>query len=256
MSVTAIEHSVAETARFRSWGATHVGTVRRTNQDNYLNRPDLGLWAVADGAGGHDGGEIASAAVVSALQSLSPRLSAGEILAELRTRVEAVHAQLRTLGAERGADRLCASTLVAVVARGGHFCCLWAGDSRAYLLSDGRFTALSRDHSVVQELVDAGAITVADAERHPHGNVITRAIGADGDGFELDKRTGRLHPGDRLLLCSDGLSKCLPESALHAMLALDEDAAAERLVLAALAASATDNVTAVTVEILPDSRPA
>ena len=252
--ISGIEHSVAETGRFRSWGATHVGTVRRTNQDAYVNRPDLGLWAVADGAGGHDGGEIASAEVAAALQSVPDNLSAGEVLVEVRDRLEAAHARLRALGAERGEGRLCASTVVIVLARGGHFACLWAGDSRAYLCRAGKFTQLTRDHSLVEELLASGAITAAEAERHPQGNVITRAIGTD-EALELDKRTGHLAPGDRFLLCSDGLSKTLPDPALAAMLAVDEDSAAERLVLAALAAQVTDNVTAVTVEVLPDQRP-
>ncbi len=249
-----IEHGVAETARFRSWAATHVGTVRKTNQDAYVNRPDLGLWAVADGAGGHDGGEIAAGSVVSALETVDPSLSAAEILVEVRDRLEAVHARLRAVGASAGESHLCASTVVVLLVRDDHFACLWAGDSRAYLCRGGALTRLTRDHSLVEELLDDGAITAAEAEHHPHANVITRAVGADSDTLELDKRTGRLESADKVLLCSDGLCKTLPDQAIAALLADDEDAAAERLVLAALTAQATDNVTAVTIEAMPDAR--
>ena len=98
-----------------------------------------------------------------------------------------------------------ATTVVVLLARNDHFACLWAGDSRAYLLRDGAFNQLSRDHSLVQSLVDSGAIAAEEADGHPHANVITRAVGADLETFELEKRSGRLHTGDRLLLCSDGL---------------------------------------------------
>ena len=251
MSGIGIDNSVAETPAFRSWAATHVGTVRKANQDAYVNRPDLGLWAVADGAGGHDGGEIASGAVADALRSLDADLPAAETLVEVRTRLDAVHAGLRARSAD---GRLCASTVVVFIARNGHFACLWAGDSRAYVSRAGTLTRLTRDHSLVEELVETGAITAAEAEHHPRANVITRAVGSDAEALDLEKRTGPLAPGDRFLLCSDGLCKTLPDPVLAAMLALDEDSPAERLVMAALAAQVTDNVTALTIEVLPDGR--
>ena len=167
-----IESSVAETASFRSWAATHVGTVRKINQDAFVNRPDLGLWAVADGAGGHEGGEIASAEIAAALQSINVRLSAGEILVEVRSRLEAVHARLRALAA-RDAIAMCASTVVVLIVRNNHFACLWAGDSRAYLCRGEQLTQLSRDHSLVEELLEQGSISVAEAASYPHANVIT-----------------------------------------------------------------------------------
>ena len=101
-----------------------------------------------------------------------------------------VHARLRAEGARRGG--LVATTVVLVLVRDGHFVCLWAGDSRAYLLREGVLVPLTRDHSLVRELVDAGTIGAAEAERHPHANVITRAVGAEVDGVDLDKVTGEL----------------------------------------------------------------
>ncbi len=252
MSESGVVHAVASTGRYRSWGATHCGSVRTGNEDAFVNRPDLGLWAVADGAGGHDSGEVASGRAVAALEGLGAELAATQALAEVRSRIEAVHAWLREEAARRGAGAIIATTLVVILARDDHFACLWAGDSRAYLLRGGVLMQLSSDHSLVQELVNSGAITANEAEGHPHANVITRAVGADIDVFELDKRSGELLPRDRLLLCSDGLCKTLPEAEIARLLDADEDAPAERLVLAALTAHASDNVTAVTIEVLAD----
>jgi serine/threonine-protein phosphatase Stp1 len=250
MSAGDIVHGVASHGPFRSWAATHNGMVRTHNEDAYVNRPDLGLWAVADGAGGHDSGEVASGEVAATLQALPQGLSAGQILAEVRHRLEATHLHLRETASQRGAGSVIATTVVVLVARDDHFACLWAGDSRAYLLRGGTLTRVTRDHSLVQDLVDSGAITEAASEKHPHANVITRAIGASTEILDLEKRTGRLMPGDRFLLCSDGVCKTLADAQLGTLLGADDDAGAERLIMAALAAEANDNVTAVTIEIV------
>ena len=252
MSDAGIEQNFARSGRFHSYAATHVGTVRHLNEDAYVNRPDLGLWAVADGAGGHQSGEVASAEVAGALQAIDAGLSASQVLIEVRTRLEAVHTRLRAEAMSRGAGVIVATTVVVLLARGDHFACLWAGDSRAYLLRGQELTEVTRDHSLVQELIDSGTINEAEAAHHPHANVITRAVGASGELLDLEKRTGRLITGDRLLLCSDGLCKTLPKDQLAALLADaartgTEHSDAERLIQAALAAQVHDNVTAVTI---------
>ena len=237
--------------RLRSCAMTHPGMKRRHNEDSYVDRPDLGLWAVADGAGGHHAGDVASGMIRESLEAVPPGLSASELLAEVRMRMEQTHATLRDEAERRGPNVMIASTLVAMLARGEHFACLWAGDSRAYLLRDGTLTQLTRDHSLVQELIDAGAIRPEEAEGHPRANVITRAVGAELDEFALDKVHGRLQPGDRFLLCSDGLCKTLPERQLAELLgAKDGVPAPQGLITAALALNATDNVTAVAVEVV------
>jgi serine/threonine protein phosphatase Stp1 len=235
--------------QFRAWAVTHPGTVRDHNEDVYVNRPDLGLWAVADGAGGHDAGEVASGLIATALDSIPPELSAEETLTQVRMRMAATHAALRERAARQGHGMI-ASTVVVLIARHGHFACLWAGDSRAYLLRDGALARVTRDHSLVQELVDSGQITDAEAENHPRANVITRAVGSEADMVELDKVTDRLVDGDRFLLCSDGLSKELSDAEMLEILRVDDaEPAAERLVAAALARNARDNVTAVVLEV-------
>lgn len=252
MSESGINLEAARSGSFRSSAATHAGTANRLNEDGYVNRPDLGLWAVADGAGGHESGEVASAAVVSLLQTIDGGLPAGEMLVEVRARLETAHARLHAEGERRGGGAMVATTVVVLLVRDGHFACLWAGDSRAYLLRGNALTRITRDHSLVQVMVENGTISEAEAARHPQANIITRAVGADIDLLELDKRTGQLQPGDRLLLCTDGLSKTVPEEMLAELLAGDDDSAAERLVTAALMAKVTDNVTAVTIDFVAD----
>lgn len=248
MPSSGIAQDAAEFGSFRSRAATHPGTAGRMNEDGYLNRPDLGLWVVADGAGGHQSGEVASAAVVAALRDVATGLTAGEILQEVRARLEAAHERLRTASEERGQGVIMATTVVVLIARDDHFACLWAGDSPAYLLRGDVLTKITRDHSLVQDLVEAGMITESEAVNHRQANIITRAVGADQETLELDKRTGPLMRGDRLLLCSDGLSKTLSLGEIASLLSLEEGADAEQLVMAAIDARAIDNVTAITIE--------
>ncbi|UPY37734.1 protein phosphatase 2C domain-containing protein [Sediminicoccus sp. KRV36] len=225
--------------------ATHPGAVRPRNEDNLVDRPDLGLWAVADGAGGHGSGDVASTAIAEALGSIPPGLSAAEMLAQVRLRLAAVHAELQARAMARGRGGVIASTIVVLLIRGAHFAALWAGDSRIYLLRAGTLHRVTHDHSLVQELVDAGTLSAEEAEAHPQANVITRAIGAEGE-LELDKVADRLHPGDRFMLCSDGVFKELPEAEIAAHLA--QGAAAAELVERAVLAGGRDNVTVVVVQ--------
>jgi len=245
-----IEHSALSAWQFRSSAATHAGAVRAHNEDSYVNRPDLGLWAVADGAGGHQAGDVASRVITDILKAVPTGIGAAELLAEVRLRLARANSALWVEAARRGPQAMLVSTIVVLLARDDHYACLWAGDSRAYLLRGGRFRRLTRDHSLVQEMFDAGAISAAEAEHHPSANIITRAVGAET--FELDKVTDRLCAGDRFLLCSDGLFKTLAEDELTRMLAIADDMLAERLLRAALERHADDNVTAVTVEALAD----
>jgi serine/threonine-protein phosphatase Stp1 len=256
MSDTGIDQNTARSGSFRSGAATHAGAANRLNEDAFVNRPDLGLWAVADGAGGHESGEVASAEVAGLLQTIDAGLSAAEMLLEVRSRLEAAHARLHAEASRHGDGAMVATTVVVLLARDDHFACLWAGDSRAYLLRDHTLTKITRDHSLVQALVESGTISEAEAIGHPQANVITRAVGADSDVLELEKRTGQLMAGDRLLLCSDGLSKTLPEEQLAELLSGDDATGAARLVMAALTAQATDNITAVTIDFSAGDGPA
>lgn len=231
--------------RWRARAVTHRGTVRSRNEDAFVDRSDIGLWAVADGAGGHGAGDVASAAVTAALAGLPAGLSGAEVLAQVRLRMADVHADLQRRAASSDQGHMPATTLVVMMVHGDHFACLWAGDSRAYLLRDGSLSQMTQDHSLVQELVDSGALAAELAESHAQANVITRAVGAP-DTLVLDKVAGRLDPGDRVLLCSDGLFKALPEAEIARL--LNAGGGPETLIESALAAGARDNVTALVIE--------
>ncbi len=151
----------------RSWSATHPGTVRTQNQDACLSRPEIGLFAVADGVGGQGGGEVASSQVVAALGAIPGDLAPAARLAAVRAGLQQTHERLLQTPVATDPAVIPATTIVVLMLHEGHFACLWAGDSRAYLLRDGQLCRLTTDHSVVQDLVSAGAITEAQAERDP-----------------------------------------------------------------------------------------
>jgi len=231
--------------RWTASAASHPGTVRTRNEDAFINRSDIGLWAVADGAGGHEAGDIASAAVVAALAAIPTGLSAGEVLAQVRLRLGEAHADLqRRAQSKTSSSPGPASTVVVLMVHGDHFACLWAGDSRAYLMRDGTLRQVTRDHSLVQEMVDAGMLAPGEAESHAQANVITRAVGSE-EALQLDKVSGRLQADDILLLCTDGLFKALPEAEISALLTAGNKA--ESLLECALKTHARDNVTLLTV---------
>ena len=231
-----------------SFAATDTGIVRKHNEDALVNCPEAGIWAVADGAGGHAAGEVASGMLAEALASVPGALGPDEAMSQIRLRVSAVHAALQAEAVRRG-DAMIASTIVVLLMREGHFACLWAGDSRAYLLRGGTLRQVSRDHSLVQELVDAGTLTAEQAEHHPQANVITRAVGGVEPELLLDKVIGPIAPGDRFLLCSDGLSKALDDNAIDILLQTPAADPAALLLRAALEAGARDNVTALVVDV-------
>lgn len=235
-------------AGFRWWAETHPGTRRTHNEDCYVARPEIGLWAVADGAGGHAHGEMASRMICDRLGRITAA-SAGVLLAELRNALQEVHAALRQTAQGLAPGAMIASTVVALLASDRRYTVVWAGDSRLYLIRGGKMSQVTRDHSLVQVLVESGTVRAEEAERHPQANVITRAVGADVDQLELDSTAGPIRPADRFLLCSDGLSKSLDIPEIQ-RIACETGAAspATSLIGAALARRARDNVTAVVVE--------
>lgn len=235
------------TASVRCWAATHPGLVRATNQDAYLCRPEIGLFAVADGVGGQGHGGVASSEVVRELDTVPTGLTPLELLNAVRLRLRAAHQKLLAEAAARqGATN--ATTIVALLLHGNHLACLWAGDSRAYLLRRGTLVRLTSDHSVVEEMLRAGSLTEAGAKNHPQGNVITRGIGVECAASLVDKAIATVEPGDSILLCSDGLIKAVAEADLMGPLQAEDPAAS--LIVAAVAWGARDNVTALVATIL------
>jgi protein phosphatase len=225
--------------------ATDVGRVRDENEDGYLVDEAVGLVALADGMGGHRGGEIASA---TALEALRAAVRSGDPVREaIEEANRAVYEKSLTDDALHGmGTTLTAGTLVS----GGTLLIGHVGDSRAYLLREGRLQQITTDHSHVEELVRDGKITADEAAVHPMRSVITRAIGMD-DSVDVDVFPVELHPEDRVLLCSDGLTDMLQESTIEAELRREDDAsrAAQHLVDAANSAGGVDNITAVVIAV-------
>ena len=234
------------TPALRHWAATHPGTVRATNEDAYLCRPEIGLFAVADGVGGASGGDFASAEVMRALAEIPDGIAPNELLGAVRIRLQSVHDRLQGVMGAHGRNPP-ATTVVVLLLSGDHLACVWVGDSRAYMLRDGALIRLTSDHSVVGEMVRAGKLTDAQAERHPGGNVITRAIGVHSGGALVDKVVASVEPGDRILLCSDGLFKAVAQPGIVDR--MSEPEPAEALLQAALVAGAKDNVTALVAQV-------
>jgi serine/threonine protein phosphatase PrpC len=233
-----------EAPAVRSVSRSHVGLVRSINEDRVFDCPEARVWAVADGMGGHAGGDLAAQAVVDRLRTLtggSRTIGFTDMLVALGQANGDIRQRNDRLGTDAGA------TVVAAMVHGTTAHIAWAGDSRAYRLRDGCLDLLTHDHSVVQELVDAGLLTADAAERHPQSHVVTRALGVSDDP-RLQTASLDLVPGDRLLLCSDGLSRSLrPDEPLRG----DIDRLGDQLLAASLGRDGSDNISLVLVEPTP-----
>lgn len=234
--------------RLEAQGITDVGRRRSGNEDGMLVNDELGLLAVADGMGGHQAGEVASA---TALESLRASVASGMAIREaIETANTAVYEKASGDSAYAGmGTTLTAGTLAA----GDTLILGHVGDSRAYLLRDRELRQITEDHSLVEEMVRDGRLTKEQAEHHPQRSVITRALGVDPD-VDVDVFPIDLRDGDRILLCSDGLTTMVPEDVIAEILLEETDArrAADRLIAAANAAGGEDNVTAVIADFVPD----
>lgn len=236
---------VPSVTQFDSYGTSHQGRVRTRNEDGYLVEPGLGLWLVADGMGGHDAGDLASASIVQHLSAIGAATSARDLRARFEEGLGRAHAQIQAIASERRVT--IGSTVAALLARDGAYACLWAGDSRIYLVRGGEISQVSRDHTEVQELLDRGAITAEEADSWPRRNVITRAVGVHED-VVLEAEQGAVHPSDTFVLCTDGLTAHVSDTEIEAaVLALTPSEACEALVSKALDRGGKDNVTVVIV---------
>jgi serine/threonine protein phosphatase PrpC len=229
---------LASDAIVRSTARTHVGLKRRINEDRVFDWPDGGVWAVADGMGGHRGGDLAAQSVIDSLRTLYAPDPA-DVMAALH-RANAVIAERNNRTGEQAG-----TTVVALMRDGDGFQVAWAGDSRCYRVRDGRMALLTHDHSVVQELVDAGLVSAEDAHHHPHANVVTRALGVNASCV-IDTRRVDARAGDHLLICSDGLSRSLVDGDI-ADAVTDLDLLADTLIAQALRRDGSDNISLVLI---------
>lgn len=226
---------------------TDTGLVRGNNEDSYLLLPEYRLWAVADGMGGYDGGEIASAIAISALKSA---IASAQNLTDA---IQASHRAIEQAARDGLGSKGMGSTIVAVQIEGDHYQIGWVGDSRAYLYRENcnetdpcSLCCLTKDHSYVQLLLDQGLISAHEAENHPQKNVITQALGGIGKSITVDCVEGKWHTGDIFLLCSDGLSAKVSAENMESILGNRSISLADKagqLLKEALAAGGDDNIT-------------
>lgn len=230
-----------------SYGVSHRGCVRQRNEDRFLVDPDSGLWLVADGMGGHDAGDVASASIVEHLAAMGAANSAPDLRARFEDGLSRAHTEIRQISKERGVT--IGSTVAALLAIDGSFACLWSGDSRVYLVRAGSIAQVSRDHTEVQELLDRGMINPDEARNWPRRNIITRAVGVSDEAV-IDVQQGKIVPGDVFLLCTDGLTAHVTDSEIETVaLSAPPQQVCETLLGIVLARGGTDNVTIVVVKM-------
>ncbi|MGL4494563.1 MAG: PP2C family protein-serine/threonine phosphatase [Beijerinckiaceae bacterium] len=232
--------------KFETGEATDAGRVRKVNEDSLISRPDFGMWAVADGVGGHEAGQLASSTVTQYLDSLGHPVSHADQIARFHDRVLQANEAIRVMMEERNGLPM-GSTIVGLMIFDRQFTASWAGDSRIYRIRGTTIQQITRDHSEAQELVDKGVITPQEAKTWPRRNVITRAVGIFDDP-ELEYVSGTVEPGDTFVLCSDGLTGHLSD---HEIMSRIEGHRAQVgcdiLMSETLDRGATDNVTIIIV---------
>jgi protein phosphatase len=237
--------------RLTAAGRTDAGLVRSANEDRFLVLPDSGIFLVADGIGGHPAGEVASELAVriisrsvGSLRALSAEDASDRVRAALGTANDAI---LERAGSDPEKCGMGTTATVLALFEGG-YCIGYVGDSRAYLFRAGRLVRLTRDHSCVEELVEAGLLTPHQARAHPLRNVITRWLGACEE-IVPDVRVGTLEMGDTLLVASDGLTEMVDDEELARILGSGGGPReqVDRMIAAANDRGGLDNITAVVV---------
>ena len=237
--------------RFSGAGVSDVGSVRDHNEDSAFIGPYLAL--VADGVGGAAAGEVASATVTYAVAATLVERDGGELEALVRSAVSSARRLLCDGVAADPARNGMASTLSLVACDGQRFLLAHLGDSRGFVFRAGQLHQVTRDHTYVQDLIEVGDLTPAEARRHPWRSVITRSLNGDrvAPAPEPDLVELSLVPGDRVLLCSDGLTDFVPDERIREVLELvDPHAAAAVLTQSALLAGGADNITCVVADVV------
>jgi len=244
---------VSKAVSWHSAFVSHQGAVRSVNEDSFLDAPDIGMWAVADGMGGHEAGQLASSLIVDALDTMPAADGIDQRVSVVRQRLNTVNQQLRTIAQERFAGRIIGSTVAVLLADDNGATCLWAGDSRIYLHRHGQLRRLTRDHSKVEEMIAEGLLLPEEADGHRLANVITRAVGAQEE-LVLEKSFEPASVGDRFLICSDGLTKTGSDGEVVELLTNGSaQDIAEHVLALCLQRRPTDNVTLGVVHLLDAS---
>ena len=232
-------------------GLTHIGTVRKKNEDAILSMPSAGLWAVADGMGGHLAGDFASQCIVEHLQKAALAYSGSELVSKAEQALKDANDEIYAYSQSLPDQKIVGSTVTVLIMEGEHYHCFWSGDSRCYLLRESQFVALTRDHTEAQEMVEQGRLSIDLVDSVPESNVLTQAIGIGPDP-EIEYITEYIYEQDTFLLCSDGLNKVFSDAVLKRSL-LRSQASIEminqRFFADALQKGAPDNISSIIVSI-------
>ena len=239
-----IQDGAGNSTTWQSASRTDLGRVRHINEDSFLDSPEQRLWVVADGMGGHSRGDYASGAVVNKLQTFARQGSLLANLQDLESRIQAANEQCRNAFRNKQPG----TTVAAMFTHGGYCFCLWAGDSRVYRLRNQELEQLTTDHSVAQRKLANGELTEEEAATHKSAHVLTSAVGIR-EQVELDLIHSQAQPGDRYLLCSDGLYNPMAFADIESLLSkgTPEEASAA-LVDLALERGGPDNITLIVVD--------
>lgn len=241
--------AITNSIEWRSCGLTTVGTVRKHNEDSYLALPEQSFWIVADGMGGHMRGDFASQAVVEGYSDFEEKRTLSQTIDDLEDRALKVNTKLRA-DLNSNPHNIMGSTIAMMYARKQYAYFLWAGDSRIYHYRNKKLEQISHDHSFIQESVDRAVMTAEEASAHPSSNIITRAVGVHNHLY-LDMDYVAVQPGDKFLLCSDGLFKDVVMGEIAAQLDKIPFKAAEGLIDMAISKGANDNVTVIVIDAFP-----
>lgn len=232
---------------YRYNAKSHVGRKRKVNEDAVLALPELGIWMISDGMGGHAAGDFASQVIADTFAMIDPALAPVERMRAVRQAIHDAHRVIVSEAERRGGGTI-GATVVAFMVEQAFFTAFWAGDSRLYRLRGGEITLLTADHSVVAELVETGQLTWDEADQHPESNRITRAVGV-GDDVEVDKVRGTVQAGDRFLLCSDGLTKYAGFEVLRRNIdGAPLETVVDRLIQIALDGGGADNISVIVID--------
>ena len=238
---------------FGSWqwvssGVTHVGNVRKINEDSFLDLPQRGLWVVADGMGGHEAGDVASQSIVKSLADIGEYDRPSDLVNLVEDKLMQVNDQLFEMSRANGRGHVIGSTVAALLALPGHCLCMWAGDSRVYRLRDFKLEEVTTDHSEVEELIAEGRLERSEAEGYPGENIITRAVGGE-EGLIVEVRLFPMENKDRYLLCSDGLYKDISFEEIEEMMSDGSTSdVCKTLLSCALSRKCADNVSIIAVD--------
>lgn len=233
---------------WNSYALSDVGCVREVNEDAVIMSPDSSLWAIADGMGGHQVGDVASKKIIEVLEQVPFNESLSDYIDAVENALLLANRQLLDYATKMFGNKTMGSTAVCLVIKQHVGVCLWVGDSRLYRYRNYQLQQLTRDHSQVEEMVQMGLITSEEAEHHPHKNVITRAVGVEPQLY-IDINVFSTQVGDTFLLCSDGLYNAVSKRDVEDMLGQRD---AEHCVLAlmktALDNGADDNVSLIVIK--------